>query len=186
MIVMILVLIWVVALTPFLLRRLSEHQLASSVVKFRAATGMLRRAYPKLVAVRSVNRTPGEIARSTAERRRAEHARAKRQIERRKQLLFRLVGGTAATLVLGGLPHLHALWNLSIVGAILTTGYVGMLAYLAHQPAPLPTMRRPSPAVGPHDTEHSSERLVASGGGSPMMVTPMPRRPAFVVVRPNS
>src|SRR5229473_5833356 len=98
MIVMILVLIWVIALVPFLLRRLSEHQLSTSVSKFRAATGMLRRVYPKLESVRSVNRTPDEIARSSAERRRLEHAHAKRLIERRKQLLLRLVGGTFGTL----------------------------------------------------------------------------------------
>jgi hypothetical protein len=181
MIVVILVLIWVVALTPFLLRRLSEHQLVTSVSKFRAATGMLRRVYPKLESVRSVNPTLGENARSSAQRRRIEHAQAKRLMERRKQLLFRLVGGTFGTLMFGGLPHLHKLWDLSIVGAILTTGYVSALAYLANQPAPLPTLRRPASGIGPYDPE----RLVASGGGGPAMATPIPRRPAFVVVRPN-
>jgi hypothetical protein len=190
MIVAVLVLIWVIALTPFILRRLSEHQIASSVSRFRTAIRMLRRVYPRLVTSSEISGTVAAMGAAAPEvaalRRRREAERARRRTARRKQLLVRLVGGTLSVTVFGALPHLHALWDLSIVGAILTAGYVGALALLASQSAPtasLEAARRPAPKGVSHPVEH---RLAAVGGGGPAFVPQIPRRPAFVVVDPNS
>jgi hypothetical protein len=190
MIVAVLVFIWVIALTPFILRRLSEHQIATSVSRFRTAIRMLRRVYPRLVTSAeipgAVVTTGGSSPEFAAVRRRREAERARRQIARRKQLLVRLVGGTATTVVFGALPHLHALWDLSIAGALLTAGYLGGLALLASQSArstSIDAARRLAPKAMLHPVEH---RLAAGGGGGPHFVAQIPRRPSFVVVDPNS
>jgi hypothetical protein len=190
MIVVVLVLIWVIALTPFLLRRLSEHQIASSVSRFRTAIRLMRRVYPRLgtsgQALMAVSTHNGASPQEEALRRRKEAARAKRQIERRKQLLVRLVGGTATSAVFGALPHLHAFWDLSIAGAVLTAGYVGALAVLASHSPVHPIASGPARSLARHaDARPVERRLVAAVGGS-AFIPQMPRRPSFVVVDPNS
>ena len=50
MVIAVLAVIWVVALTPMLLRKLSERRLATSVDSFHRQLGSLRRAYPRLAA----------------------------------------------------------------------------------------------------------------------------------------
>jgi len=49
-VIAVLAVIWVVALTPMLLRKLSERRLATSVDSFHRQLGSLRRAYPRLAA----------------------------------------------------------------------------------------------------------------------------------------
>jgi hypothetical protein len=49
-VIAVLAVIWVVALTPMLLRKLSERRLATSVDSFHRQLGCLRRAYPRLAA----------------------------------------------------------------------------------------------------------------------------------------
>jgi ABC-type multidrug transport system fused ATPase/permease subunit len=190
MIVMVLALIWLVALVPFLLRRVSEHQLAASVSKFRSATGNLKKTCSAVATIRGVGQrtstAPVPPPRSEAERRKRELERAQWRIARRRQLLARLVIGTGTTLILGALPHLHVLWDLSIVGIVLTGCYVSALAYLAHQPKDLMEIRQPLERVHQKVT-HPRERLVAVGGGiEPVIVPMLPRRPSFVIVKPNS
>ena len=58
MVIAVLAVIWVVALTPMLLRKLSERRLATSVDSFHRQLGSLRRAYPRLAA----NATHPEMA----------------------------------------------------------------------------------------------------------------------------
>jgi hypothetical protein len=57
-VIAVLAVIWVVALTPMLLRKLSERRLATSVDSFHRQLGSLRRAYPRLAA----NATHPEMA----------------------------------------------------------------------------------------------------------------------------
>jgi hypothetical protein len=189
----VLVVIWVIALTPFFFRRLTEHQFASSMSRFHSATRVLRHFSPRpavtsLSVLGSVTSSVDHHSapRSAPSLRRRELERAQRQIARRRQLLGRLVGVTFTTLVFGCLPHLHVLWDLSIVAALLTGAYVVVLVHLARSPALSPPQRRMAQTFPVEPKERPYERLAASGGGTPFTVPQMPRRPAFVLLEPHS
>jgi hypothetical protein len=190
MIVAVLVVIWVIALTPFLLRRLSDRQMVSSAERFRAAVGLLRRIHPRIASEVSEGPILSEQAEVNpaieAQRRRREAARLRKQRARRKAILFRLIGFTGGSIVLGALPHLHFLWDFSVAGAVLTTCYVSVLYYVAQKPAPLPAVRKPLVATGAYPGERVATRIAAAGGGNPFVVSPMAPRPAFRLVDPNA
>ena len=186
MIVVVLVVIWVAALTPFLLRRFSEHQIASSVSRFRSAVGLLRRAQPHLDAVRSAPAARPHSGPQAHPRPRDAVRRRQRQIERRRQLLFRLAGFTIGAFVLGAIPHLHLLWVFGVIGVVMTGAYIFLLVQLARQDAPLPMeAMRNVVSLHRHEGFGSPGRVAAAGAGG-AGPAPFEHRPAFVVVeRPS-
>jgi len=181
----VLLLIWAAALGPMVLRRLSERRLSSSVADFRNRTRRLEYAYPHLVAVTTATTEGGaQVATMMSEeRRRAERVRNRRRRERRRRTLSTLGSTLAATLVLGAIPGLHVLWDLSILSFLLTAGYVGLLVYLAQGEAPIPDVRSTVvPIRQPVRERPAQPRLLVSSGESSGRPLGFIRRPAFVLV----
>ena len=70
MVIAVLAVIWVVALTPMVLRKLSERRLATSVDSFHRQLRSLRRAYPRLAASAAASGSSA-ISRANTTRRRS-------------------------------------------------------------------------------------------------------------------
>jgi hypothetical protein len=89
------------------------------------------------------------------------------------------------TLVLGALPHLHVLWDLTIVSAVLTATYVALLAYFARRAADAnERARKVVPLRVVRSLDQSPEQRLAVGGAAPTLrAHPLPpKRPAFIIV----
>jgi hypothetical protein len=124
---------------------------------------------------------------SADEERRVQRARRRVRHERRRRTLVALGAAGAFTLVVGAIPALRMLWDLTIADAIVTVGYLGLLAYftrLENFEAERRAMRnvvafppRPSGAPMP-------QAVFAAVGGSSMssMPAPIQLRPAFRIV----
>lgn len=146
MVIGVLAIIWVVCLTPMLLRRLSEHRLTSSVDSFHRQLRGLRRAYPRL-AVNAVEheemlytyvmpavvptastQPPIRMRQSSAVARPA--SRAQLQAARRRHVLVSLVATMSGCFVLGMIPALRVLWGLSLLAFAAAAGYLALLIYI--------------------------------------------------------
>jgi hypothetical protein len=134
-ILVVLALIWVVALTPTLLRKLAERESTYSVTKFHRSLRVMRQSYPGHDA--GVIGLPGRlgyhgapaavpargVGRPAGARISAGSAR------RRRQVLMVLGGGLAGTFLLGLVPGLSTLWVVSLLLLAVTAGYVGLLIH---------------------------------------------------------
>lgn len=216
MVLLVLAVIWLVALTPLVLRKMSERQVTTSVDSFRRQLRGLRRAYPRLAATAATAAHPdmalsmarmahggprttmavasatagsgayrgsdasggsGASGRSSASRgsgtsggsgtsvgsggrrrpdddrdelnspgmRRGAHPsgtagnrpssqrgsalRPSPQAARRRQVLMLLAGTTIGSFVLGAIPGLSVLWDLSLLALAATAAYVALLIY---------------------------------------------------------
>jgi len=180
-IVVILLLVWVVALLPLALRKLSEWQLSSSVSEFDHRTRLLRRTYPAMAARAAagggVDGTVEAAAlpdgtRRAASARRAARERARQRLARRRRALAILAGTALGTFVLGAIPALRVLWDLTVVDLLLTGGYVALLVHF----------RRLETTAG-DDCDANVPLRVVEGGRQPATITPLPpARPAFVIL----
>ena len=199
-IVLLLVLVWAVALTPIVWRKLSDAQAVSEIARFRVRIRTLGRAAPAGgVAWGGYLGTPVPVDRPatrpmTEAQRRMARTRNERLIARRRRTLSRLAGTAVGTLVLGAIPALRVLWDLSLVTTLLTIAYLAALAWFqrehpfaAERPAnvvPIRSPARPERWTPTHDTD---ERAVVAGGGGRASFGFRPpsdvaRRPAFVLV----
>ena len=155
MVIAVLAVIWVVALTPMILRKLSEHRLANSVDSFHRQLRGLRRAYPRLaasaahpeIALATGRTKPGSGFRmssgvvSSAERdideidepaRRSPSQVTRRttaQAARRRQVILVLVAVMLFFLVLGIVPVLRVLWDASLLAFGATAAYLALLIH---------------------------------------------------------
>jgi hypothetical protein len=137
--------IWAAVLVPMVRSRV-EPGTADSIGNFRRQLGVLQRSGP--VSVAPANRlrvppynpgvptpyTPYAGMRSAA-RLSPDAARRARTLKRRRDVLFTLAGGAAATLVLGLLPPLRMLWLLHVVFDLLLAGYVALLVRIRNEAA---------------------------------------------------
>ena len=120
MILVVLALVWVLALTPTLLRKLAERESTYSVAKFHRSLGVMRRAYPGMAAAAQHGgivavRTPVKATGPSA--------------KRRRQVLTILTGTVVGTLLLGLVPGLQMAWDVSLLAVALTAGYVALLIH---------------------------------------------------------
>ena len=138
MIVLVLVLVWMAALLPIALKKRSEWDLSSSITQFRHRRRALDRfapvTNPAAAGPRGVTTTtsPRRDARDARDARGERVARARRQAlrQRRRRTLAVLVGTFGGSLVLGAIPALRPLWDLTLVAALATVGYLAALVYV--------------------------------------------------------
>lgn len=152
MVLAVLAVIWVLALTPMLLRKISERRFTTSVNSFHRQLGGLRRAYPRLAATaadpqallfasdapstgESEMRSGHELAvRPSAaytSRHRPPVARAPRSTAspaaRRRRVLAALAVSIVGFFALGTIPVLRVLWGLSLLAVAATASYMALL-----------------------------------------------------------
>lgn len=146
MVLAVLAVIWVVALTPMMLRKLSERRFSNSVDSFHRQLRGMRRAYPRLAASAvdpemalfttpmtdngaqesSVTsyRTPRSEVFARPSRRPAP------QSARRRRVLLVLVATMLGFFLLGMIPDLKVLWDLSLLAVAATAGYLALLIHI--------------------------------------------------------
>ena len=128
MVLVILAGIWAAVLVPPMLRSRAEARPADSIGSFRHQLGVLKRTGPGALAMadpagyRAVRRSPGVPARPGLSARRA------RTLRRRRDVLVVLLGGIAATLVLG--LAVASLRSLLLVNLLLDGAMVAYIALL--------------------------------------------------------
>jgi hypothetical protein len=182
----VLVLIWVVALTPIAYRRYAERQASTSVDRFRQRLSKVRRAYP------AVGMTEMDFAaRPRVDRRLAlqaqiakSRARLRERRMRRRRVLAGLLVAVVGSLVLGAVPVLRVLWFVSLSMALVTAAYMALLVSIARSEAlELERLRKIVP-FGDHQEPVVEERAMLAVGGNlrPLFAAPLPQRPAFVVL----
>lgn len=197
MVVAIIVLVWVVVLGVFAVRRISDHHATSSVERFRSQNRTLGRV-PYLASSVPPLGTPApyrDDVRRRPRRNAAElsaesfiaKARAADRRARKRRTLCVLVGGCLLTLVFGAIPALRFLWAVCIASFVLTVAYIYLLAYFARIEAlSLERMRKVVPLhlAPPVPSESADERQIAVAGQAlrPGMRALPPVRAAFVVL----
>jgi len=178
-VIAVLAIIWVVCLTPMMLRKLSERRFTTSVDSFHRQLRGLRRAYPRLAAsavdheamlytsvmpdddpMRSPHRV--HVQRSNLPARRA-HLQA----ARRRHVLVSLVGTMLGCFVLGMIPPLRILWGLSLLAFAAVAGYLALLIYVHRRAVErrvkvvdIRDLRRE--ALGPSEVSASEARSAAA------------------------
>ena len=143
-VIAVLAIIWVVALTPMLLRKLSERRFTTSVDSFHRQLRGMRRAYPRLAAsaadpdpilytdefagVPTQTISTTRVPRSGVSERRS--PRAHLVAARRRRVLFVLASAMLGFFVLGLVPGLKVLWGLSLLVLAAAAGYMALLIYI--------------------------------------------------------
>lgn len=139
MVVLVVVLVWLVALIPFALRRHSAYRVHTSVARFRRQHRLLELAYrsrtdgPVTAPARShdLERT----SRSASPQ--ASKASMSRLQLRRRRVLSGICGALGLCLVLGAVPELRALWTVSILLAVVLACYLVLLVRYATETSPV-------------------------------------------------
>ena len=160
MVLLILAGIWAAVLVPMVRSRV-EPGPADSIGAFRRQLGVLQRTGPAVVAPANQLRVPpynpgvptpyaGYAGAHSLARRYAspDAARRARTLKRRRDILFTLLGGMAATLLLGLLPPLRMLWALHVVLDLAFAGYVALLVRTRNAAAEREIKLRFLPAAG--------------------------------------
>jgi hypothetical protein len=145
-VIAVLAVIWVVALTPMMLRKLSERRFSNSVDSFHRQLRGMRRAYPRLAA----NAVDPEMALcmapmpdASAQAPSGAHSRTQRSeilersarrpappSARRRRVLLVLVATMLGFFLLGMIPALNVLWDLSLLAFAATAGYLALLIHI--------------------------------------------------------
>ena len=189
MIVLILVLVWVAALLPIALKKRSEWELSTSISQFRQRRQRLVRyrehGEPGSAGAAggqwggsAARSSPGDGNRWSAPTpmggadRRAARARRRALQARRRRTLGALVATMAATLVLGAVPALRPLWDLTLVATLALVAYVAALVWFRR--AALMAVER----------ERNVIELAARARQS--AIVPLRPRPPFVIVEATS
>ncbi len=146
MVIAVLAVIWVIALTPMMLRKLSERRFSNSVDSFHRQLRGMRRAYPRLAAsaadpevalnmapmadvgARAPAVTPSRVQRSDLFELPAR--RPAPQSARRRRVLLVLVATMLGFFLLGMIPSLNVLWALSLLAFAATAGYLALLIHI--------------------------------------------------------
>jgi hypothetical protein len=142
-IVAVLAVIWVGALTPMMLRKLSERRLTTSVDSFHRQLSGLRRAYPRLAAVAAAPEMfvafnemaqddagaldTSRLMHSGVSERRTRHAGS--AAARRRRVLTILAFTTVSLFLIGMIPPLKIFWGLSLLAFAALAGYMALLIY---------------------------------------------------------
>lgn len=136
MIVLVLVLIWLVVLTPVIAHKLSSSDVVSSVVRFRANARVMQKVLghreDALPMGNALAVPPGvshrQQALRSAERERFRKER-QRKVARRRRVVTVTLGIFLVSLLLGALPPLHLLWVFSGLTAFVMMAYLMLLAH---------------------------------------------------------
>ena len=193
MVVLILVLVWVAALLPIALKKRSEWELSSSISQFRhrrrllvrlfgptpgtsaSMSGTSRQATPPWApeAIPDDPVAPSPSA-TTVDPRAARAAKARRLAlqARRRRTLTALLCTLTASLILGAVPALRPLWDLTIVAALCSVAYLAALVWL----------RRAQELAA--ERERKVVELTARARQS--AIAPIRPRPPFVIVEATS
>ena len=146
MVIAVLAVIWVIALTPMMLRKLSERRFSNSVDSFHRQLRGMRRAYPRLAA----NAVDPEMALymapmpdASARAPSGAHSRTQRSeilerparrpaapSARRRRVLLVLVATMLGFFLLGMIPALNVLWDLSLLAFAATACYLALLIHV--------------------------------------------------------
>jgi len=144
-VIAVLAVIWVVCLTPMMLRKLAERRFSTSVDSFHRQLRGLRRAYPRLAASaadpeallysdeiayyepRRTPRAPAHVPRPASRPRPSRHTSS---AARRRQVLAVLTAAAVGFLALGMVPVLRVLWGLSLLAFAAAAGYLALLIYI--------------------------------------------------------
>ena len=187
MLIIVLLLVWLAALTPIAYRRYTDRLASTSVDRFSYRAWLARQASP---AIGMTNSPVGLLTRE--ERRselqtqvRLERQRIRLRRERRKRVLVELAITISLSLALGIIPTFRALWGLTLLASIIGAVYVYTLISVARsETLNLERLRKivPLGAASSPDVERSA---VAAGGGV-LYPTPLQRQPAFVVLEARS
>jgi hypothetical protein len=142
-VIAVLAIIWVVALTPMLLRKLSEHRFINSVDSFHRQLRGMRRAYPRLAASAALPEAVLFTSQMTDEAAPARSLtsantvmverrppRSQLAAARRRRVLLVLVTAMLGFFVLGMIPALRVLWGLSLLVLAAAAGYLALLIYM--------------------------------------------------------
>ncbi len=145
MVIAVLAVIWLVALTPVMLRKLSERRFSNSVDSFHRQLRGMRRAYPRLAAsagdpqavlcMASMAGTSAGAASEAIKTTRSEvpqrsSRRPTGQSARRRRVMIVLIATTLGFFLLGMIPTLRVLWDLSLLAFAVTAGYVALLIHM--------------------------------------------------------
>ncbi len=147
MVIAVLAVIWVIALTPMMLRKLSERRFSNSVDSFHRQLRGMRRAYPRLAAsavdpemalsaATTANNgvwasspvTPSRMSRSDVLERLPR--RLAPQSARRRRVLLVLVTAMLGFFLLGMVPGWKVLWDLALLAFAATAGYLALLIHI--------------------------------------------------------
>ncbi|MHB8439821.1 MAG: hypothetical protein ACYDD4_11770 [Acidimicrobiales bacterium] len=137
-ILVILAMVWLAVLGPGLLRRRAERRSTYSVDAFHRQLHVLGRAAPSTIdpayrleteEVSSPFRPVGAHALRRQERRPDPYFRPE-ACKRRRDVLFTLLCTLVGTGLLGAVPAMRPLLYVTLVGALLLTGYLGLLVRL--------------------------------------------------------
>lgn len=194
MVVFLLVVVWLVALVPVALRKLSEWQVTSSVARFRYRSRVMGRTFPLVpyAAEVPVAPTPARVRAIDPEDavrlRRERRARSARLVARRRKTLAWLCGAFVVTFLLGAVPALRVLWDLTLVVFLLATGYIALLVRFQRIAVAEAALEERAAKVVPIDA-FPGRRVQTVGPWStmrpdvagPARALP-PARPAFVLV----
>jgi hypothetical protein len=179
LVVLLLVVVWLVVLVPIALRKFSEWQVTASVAQFRLRTRAMGRACPATPHLDAETLPASEATldpEAEAHRKRRERERAKLRIARRRRTLLWLAGTLGASFVLGAIPPLRGLWDLSLATFLLATGYVALLVRIQRAAAAEAAATERAEKVVP--LRRPADRDAMPGG----VGTLPPARPAFVLV----
>lgn|GEM_PF-1685095 len=203
MVVAVIVLVWVVVLGVFAVRRISDRNVTSSVARYRYQNRTLGRvpylansvplsstpeSYLNEARRRALTRptTPESIAEASIAKARAHDRRA------RKRRVLGVLGATCVlTLAFGAIPVLHVLWDVAIASFVLTAAYVGLLVYYARAESLSAERKRkivPLHLAPPISSDSDDEEQMAFGGLAlrPAVRALPPVRASFVVVESPS
>ena len=137
-VLIVLAAVWAAFLLPPILRARSEHRPSGSISDFRRQLHVLARTSPAGSPARSaglgvppgrvvpLRRGPVGVTPATP----ARLGRSRQSVKRRRDIFVGLLVAMAASLVLGALPPLRALWAVHLVVDLLFALYVGALVYL--------------------------------------------------------
>ncbi|MCU1489372.1 MAG: hypothetical protein JWM85_777 [Acidimicrobiaceae bacterium] len=177
MLVFVLVLVWVAALLPIALKKRSQWQLSTSVSRFHHSSRRLSRSYPHIEGVADAEAVEA-VCRREEQLRRADRERVRARRARRRRVLVVLSATIFGSFLLGAVPSLRPLWDLSLASVLLGAAYCALLVRIARIEADV--LARPlRPAV-------VSEAGANTGGPGAIIVPIRPVRPAFVIVEATS
>ncbi|MGD1011601.1 MAG: hypothetical protein ABR925_03580 [Acidimicrobiales bacterium] len=143
-IIAVLAVIWLIALTPMILRKLSEHQFSTSVNAFHRQLRGIRRVHPQLPPSALDFEMPPSAAPIADEDQESSmmvsstpvagsYGRPTRhptpQLARRRRVLAVLVATMLGLFLLGIIPGLAVLWDISLLAFGITAAYLALLIH---------------------------------------------------------
>jgi hypothetical protein len=176
LVALLLVVVWLVALTPIAIRKFGERSDGAYVERFRGRTRAMSRVTPVCARESAVatgtESTLSDAAARRARQQQAQWRRGRNQIERRRRTLAALLGGFFFTLALGLIPALHALLYVALAFAVFCAAYITLLVQYAQRSPNAPRAADDLTNVVPIRPDMADAPYLASA----------PMRPAFVVV----